>query len=492
MIWRIAKKEFLLNIMTFKFAVGTTLCVVLMAVFVPILAKAYHERLKVYNENIAYNERELGKVTVYKNITPIIYRPPSVLAIFSEGLEKQLGNSATIEYDKIPEITGAPANHYLSIFSVFDVSLIFKIVISVLALLVAYDAISGERERGTLRLMLSSTAARYEILLGKLVAGLMVLLVPVTIAFILGLLILLFFPMVELSGPDWMRLGLIFIASLIFIATIYNLGLLFSCLARRSSISLVLGLFMWIIFAVVIPNGSAHLATQIEPTGSEDIINEQIRALQPDIEKEFWEELKASGRSVQSGHDGVSDASGGGFGHGYVRSCTETTWHNTTLQNSIEVPLRIKYANKYAEIKENYFRGLFEQTALANSLSRISPVSLYENIMSVLAGTDIASFRQFVDAVKPYRNDIIEYMRSRTDNFSSPIFWTPCTKEEIETRPKGDNAPPLDLRDLPRFTYKADLVGSLRRAIPDLAFLIFGNVLFFAMTFVAFLRYDVR
>ena len=127
MIWNIAKKEFLLNLMTFKFAVGTTLCVLLTAIFVPILAKAYQERLKVYNENINYGERELDKVVVYKNITPTIYKPPSVLAIFSEGLEKQLGNSATIEYDKIPEITSEAANHYLSIFSIFDVSLIFKI-----------------------------------------------------------------------------------------------------------------------------------------------------------------------------------------------------------------------------------------------------------------------------------------------------------------------------------------------------------------------------
>ena len=35
MIWTIARKEFLLNLMTFKFAVGMLLCVVLVGVFVP-------------------------------------------------------------------------------------------------------------------------------------------------------------------------------------------------------------------------------------------------------------------------------------------------------------------------------------------------------------------------------------------------------------------------------------------------------------------------
>lgn len=492
MIWKIAKKEFLLNLMTFKFAVGTILSMILVAVFVPILAKAYQERLKVYNENVAYNEGELRKVVVYKNITPTIYRPPSVLAVFSEGLEKQLGNSATIEYDKVPEITGAAANHYLSIFSVFDASLIFKIVIGVLALLLAYDAISGEREQGTLRLMLSGAAARYQVLLGKLVAGLLVLIVAVTIAFSVGLIILLFFPMVDLAGSDWIRIGLMYFASLIFIVTMYNLGLLFSCLARRSALSLVLALFVWVVFVVVIPNASVYLATQIRPVEPEDKINEQIAALQREARTEVNSERERLNQSYMSGYDEQSDVSGGGFGHGYLRSGTETHIHNELIDYSIGVPIDIRYADRYAEVEYSYLRGLIEQTRLANNISRTSPISLYENIMSALAGTDMAGIRHFIDAVKLYRKDIVEYMRSRTNNFSSTIFFTPCTKEEIKTRPRTDDAAPLELSDLPRFSYKADMVATLRRIIPDLALLILGNVLFFAIAFAAFLGYDVR
>jgi hypothetical protein len=52
--------------------------------------------------------------------------------------------------------------------------------------------------------------------------------------------------------------------------------------------------------------------------------------------------------------------------------------------------------------------------------------------------------------------------------------------------------PSLDLRDLPRFIPKADVVVDIRKAIPDLALLIFANVLFFALAFVAFVNYDVR
>jgi ABC-type transport system involved in multi-copper enzyme maturation permease subunit len=493
MIWKIAKKEFLLNLMTFKFAAGTTLCVVLVAVFVPILGKAYQERLKTYNQNVAYNEAELHKVVVYKNITPTVYRRPSVLAVFSEGLAKQLGNSATIEYDEVPELRGAAANHYLSIFSVFDVSLIFKIIISVLALLLAYDAVSGERERGTLRLVLSNTTARYQVLMGKLLAGLLVLVVAVTIAFILGLVILLCLPMVNFTGSDWIRIGLMYFATLVFIVTIYNLGLLFSSLARRSALSLVLALFVWIIFLVVIPNASVYLATQIRPVESEDSINQQITSLHREAQRESARELERSGLEGIPGSMSESDVPGaGGFGHGYVRSGSKAFIHNNLIDCRIGVPVAIKYADKYAEVKFSYLRSLFEQTHLADNISRTSPFSLYDNVMSALAGTDMASFQDFFEEVKQYRKDIIEYIRSRTKNFSLAIFFTPCTEEEIKTRPKGDTAEPLELSDLPRFTYSADIVGTLRRVAPDLAFIILGNVLFFAIAFVAFTRYDVR
>lgn len=96
MTWKIAKKEFLLNLMTFKFAVGTILCVILVFVFVPVLANDYQQRLEEYNKNVTANEAELRKVMVYKNILPTVYRPPNVLSVFSEGVEKRLGTSAKI------------------------------------------------------------------------------------------------------------------------------------------------------------------------------------------------------------------------------------------------------------------------------------------------------------------------------------------------------------------------------------------------------------
>lgn len=289
MIWKIAKKEFLLNIMTFKFAVGAFACIVITTVFMPVLAADYRQRLEMYNKNITDNEAELRNVIVYRNIRHTVYRPPTILSAFSAGLEKQVAGLAKIELEKVPELSvmESKGNPYASLFEVFDISLVFKIIMSILALLVAYDVVSGERERGTLKLLLSGSAARHQVLLGKLIAGLITLCVPVIITFIVGLVVLLSYPMLALSGSDWLRVGLMFIASMAFTAVMYQFGLLFSSLARRSAISMVLGLFVWIIFAIVVPNASVHLATQLNPLESQEKRDSRMMSHREELDREL-------------------------------------------------------------------------------------------------------------------------------------------------------------------------------------------------------------
>jgi len=495
MIWKIAKKEFLLNLMTFKFAVGTIVCVVLTVVFMPVLVNDYQQRLKDYNENIAANEAELSKVKVYKNITPTIYRPPNVLSVFSEGLEKQLGQSAKIELGGFSEISAASTsgNPFLSIFPTLDVTLILKVVMSILALLVAYNTISGEREQGTLRLVLSGTVARYQVLLGKLLAGLVTLIVPVTSAFIVGLLILQFFPMVSLAGADWTRIGLMYLASLIFVSAMYNIGLLFSCLMRRASISLVLGLFVWVVFAVVIPNGSVYLAKYLRPTEAKEKMDAEIRAL--------WEErnnkIDDLTKTLRTG--GNQGMAMGAFRGIFIVYCEKALMDDYKKKYTLSEPVKIKYADRIFEVQQQYLDGLMKQKHLARTIAQISPITLYESSMSALAGTDLASFEHFRNRVKLHTNEVIEYIRSKTDNFSLPSYFTQIKEEDYEEGKKWDyhkileQTSPLNLQDLPQFSCGPEgLIKVLPRVATHILLLVFINALFFTLSFVAFLKYDVR
>jgi len=461
----------------------------------PILAKDYQRRLEDYNENVAANEAELRKVKVYKNITPTAYRPPNVLSVFGEGLEKQLGQSARIELGGVSEIsaTSTGSNPFLSIFPTLDVTLILKVVMSILALLVAYNTISGEREQGTLKLTLSGTVARYQVLLGKLLAGLVTLIVPVTSAFIVGLLILQYFPMVSLAGADWIRIGLMYLTSLIFISAMYNIGLLFSCLMRRSSISLVLGLFVWVVFAVVVPNGSVYLANYLRPTQAKEKMDAQVRALREQANNEIHDLTK----TLRTG--GNQGMAMGAFRGIFIVYCEKALMDDYRKKYTLSEPVKIKCADKIFEVQQQYLGGLMKQKHLARTIAQISPITLYESLMSALAGTDLASFEHFRNRVKLHTNEVIEYIRSKTDNFSLPSYFTQCKEEDYEEGKKWDydklleQTSPLNLQDFPRFSCGPErLTKALPRAVPHILLLVFINALFFTLSFVAFLKYDVR
>ncbi|MBA7693874.1 hypothetical protein ES703_102470 [subsurface metagenome] len=418
-----------------------------------------------------------------------------MLSVFGEGLEKQLGQSARIELGGVSEIsaTSTGGNPFLSIFPTLDVTLILKVVMSILALLVAYDTISGERERGTLRLVLANRTARHEVLLGKLLAGLVTLIIPVTSAFIVGLLILQYFPMVSLAGADWTRLGLMYLVSLIFISAMYNIGLLFSCLMPRASISLVLGLFVWVVFAVVIPNGSVYLANYLRPTEAREKMDAKVRELR----EQAINEIQDLTKTLRTG--GNQGMAMGAFRGIFIVFCEKALMDDYKRKYTLSEPVKIKCADRIFEVQQQYLGGLMKQKHLASTIAQISPITLYESLMSALAGTDLANIEHFRSRVKLHTNEVIEYIRSKTDNFSLPSYFTQCKEEDYEEGKKWDydklleQTSPLNLQDLPRFSCGPEkLTKALPRAIPHILLLVFINALFFTLSFVAFLKYDVR
>jgi len=518
MIWRIAQKEFLLNLMTFKFAVGTTVCIVLTAVFMPILAADYRQRLETYRKHITENEAELRTAVVYKNIRHTIYRPPAVLSAFSAGLDRQLTGSAQMELAKVPAltVTERKGNPYLPILAVFDESLIFKIVMSILALLVAYDVVAGEREQGTLKLMLTGQTARHHVLLGKFLAGMATLTVPVFITFTIALTVLLSSASVHFSAADWTRIGLMFVASMAFTTVMYLLGLLFSCLVKASAVSMVLGLFAWIVFAIVIPNASVHLATQLRPLEPLESREGRMTSLREDLDREVD---KIEGEMDYSNAVITSDASDA-FG-GYYAKRRDIYWLRLDQEkNRRTLPIQVRYADKLFDVQQSNLNSFVAQKDLARCLSFISPISTYENAMAILAGTDMMNFVHFINQARAHRNDVVDYIRTKTDDFSSASFFAICSEEDSaeytrlyvqvrdavndEAKAKAQQAlhdweqdhpaapEPLDLRDFPWFHYRPSALGDFRRAMPDLAALFVTSIVLFALCFAVFAKYDIR
>jgi ABC-type transport system involved in multi-copper enzyme maturation permease subunit len=399
-------------------------------------------------------------------------------------------------------------------------------VLSILALLISYDTISGEREGGTLKLTLSGTAARHQVLIGKLLAGLTTLVIPITMAFIVALLILCLSPNVNLSISDWAAITMMYVVSLIYILVLYNFGFLCSCLTKKSATSLMFALLFWIIFSLVIPNISVSLAREFCVPKPTEKTNKQVVALWAEFDRKYAEFKKTIPHRIEN--EFYMD---GAYG-GWCLGGSMRTMQRFQQLLSYRDPLRKKYAEKVWKVRREYFRNLADQKNFADNISRCSPISSYGQIMSVLSRTDLDSFQDFIAQAITYRNAITEYIRSKTDNFSSISYFSPLSKEDIEEfmrlnqnfekavaklkKESGDDSiigfltehieplerfrdkiversQSLNLSDLPRFAYKSgNIVDSVKSCLFNIVILILSNVLFFSLSFVAFLRYDVR
>ena len=498
MIWKIARKELLSNLLTLRFSVGTILFLALAVLFTYVLLGDYQQRLKDYDGLVSKNSDELSGLMTYQNLKPTVHKPPEMLAIFSKGAVENMGNSARVSIREVPELTGGatPKNPFLSVFPVLDIALIFKLVISVLAILLAYDAISGEKEAQTLKLMLSNSVPRYQILFGKLIGGMITLAISIAIGFLMVSLILELSPAVELSGDDWIRVALMFVFSIIMVSALFNLGLLLSSVTRRASDTLMLLLFLWVLFLLVIPNGSAYLASRIRPIESREKIDSQVGEIWKRFQDEFgdfYERNSGPSNAIQS------DASEPwGWYHEFA---TKSLIEFKQKRNAFSEPLRIRYADQAWQAYRSYLDSMMRQKELAGYISRVSPISLYENLITSLSRTDVPSFEAFARQLREYRQQIIDYLYGM-EAFSSTRYFAAVKEEYLsddselgygELRKKYSDKSTLDVSGVPRFRYRTESVAvTMKRILPDVVLLCFVSVILFMCAFAAFLRCDIR
>lgn len=503
MIWKIARKEFLSNLLTIRFAVGTVLLVFLTILFTSILISDYQQNLEEQDKLAAKNEEELNQLKVYQNLRPLIYKPPEVLTIFSKGIEENIAKSAQISVEEVPVLTsaGTSKNPLLSVFSVLDVVLVFKLVISVLAFLLVYDAISGEKEDGTLRLVLSYKVPRYQLIFGKFLGGMLTLAIPIALGFLITVLIMELSPMISLTGGEWLRIILMFVASLIMVSVMFNIGLFVSSLTKRASDTLIVLLFIWVVFLLIIPNASSYLAPRAKPIESRDKITAQIQGIRGRM---IFKALEIRRQNPEEEGKIYIQSDAVGPTGGYMWFATKCEILRRQKLNQLTLPLRMDYAREVGDVNRKYIESLVGQKNWVDSMSRVSPISVYERLMSALSRTDLSSLENFTQQARSYRQQLVDYLHAK-DAFSSIRYFSTIKKEHLidvsshveygkyYLKYGNRNPEPLDLSDLPRFQYRQEKISvALKRILPDFFLLSFMGVFFFVCAFVAILRYDVR
>jgi ABC-type transport system involved in multi-copper enzyme maturation permease subunit len=453
-----------------RFWVILALCLVLIPLGVGISLKDYRTRLQNYQQalRIYQDETKLVQDVLYKEGAKA-FAPPAPLSFLSLGLELVLPNVAETPTGIVdPPVVMRLGNNesrdnlYEFFTGPLDLVFVVAVVMSLMALILTYGAISGEKEQGTLGQILSNSVPRAKIILAKATANGLVIVIP----FLLSLLLSL--TAVEMQGGlppaagAWTSVGLGALVSGLLIGVLFNLGLFVSSLTRQTIPALIALLLAWVFLYGVYPRLAAAAAQVLYPVKSEAQLALEKSQIKRNIGRERDAEIQKVAQAMPQ--DYRSEA----FKEGQEK------------QQEIRNRYEAKLEESWRTIERDIEVRRSSRDALTASIARLSPVSSFVRPMAELARTGWLEFGQFNRLARQYEGVL-----------NRDIF----DKERIIRTPRGGmvmneadpNAP------APVFTYAARAEEDIvRNILPDIVLLLLFNVVFFAGAFVVFLRYDPR
>ena len=522
MIASIARKEFLAGVLTYRFALAFGACAVLMGLSAYALVDEYALRVEDHEVEVVRARAELDNIKVYAQLLeypPFTHRPPSPLSIFGEGLEGRLDNVLHFSHGSVPTLLAASqnSNPLMHAFPVFDLATISALLLSLVALFFAYDSVSGERQAGTLALLLSNPVPRAHLLLGKWLGGLACTGLPVVAGFGVALLVAFSEPAVHFTGDEWLRIALILLATLLYASVFYLLGLCLSVHVDRPATGLVMAISIWAVLTVVLPTGSAYLVGELMPMEGEREAREVREGVERDhgwVVSDLMETMREEGLPLGHSRYGQFSAIGSGFYRELIPKIQ-------ALYGERE-PKRIRYAEKIGRLDDQILADRIAQVRLDRTIHRILMTPAFPKAVAALAGTDLSSYHGFIQHARRCRQDLVAWLRE-TGTFSSPRYFTPDDVERVvgrqelrayvdELRSRTDLSwaergamtwdilgvtpfqewDQVDLSRLPAFArYRPTLWTVLPHAAVDLALLGLANVLLLMLAVHGFLRREV-
>lgn len=469
MLRDIIVKEIQDTIMSPRFVFTFLLCTILILLSIYTGINNYQAELKEYSAAMALNKKNLESQPSYGSLAGLgtkVNRSPQVLSTVVSGIGEAIGRVATVNIAFDPSLVDSKynSNPVFAVFGPLDLSFIVKIVLSLFGILFTYDAIVGEKERGTLKLSLSNAMPRYRLILGKAIGGFISLLIPLVIPLVISFLILMIYPNISLSSNDWIRLVIICLLFLLYLSVFFTLGLFISSRTSKSSTSFLVLLFIWVTFVTIIPKAAVMAASRINPIPSVHEITAQKDAYLQEIGKESQaEQMKFFKENPRP------------------KNPEETASWNEKIRKwaeDLQQKLTAKIDEKNAAVERDYQAKMRSQQRLAINLSRISPASALMFSTMSLARTGINEHERFLNSVKTYKPIFTKWVNAKmmkSLNFS------------------GGQQPKPELDDMPQFEFMPEkLSDSFVRVLPDLVLMIFLVILFFVGSYVSFIKYDVR
>jgi len=454
-----------------KFVITFAVCVLLVFLSFYVGAGNFKTSQAQYEAAKAQNLRQYEGLTDWFNVQSTrIFLPPQPAAVIVSGVSNDIGRTVEVQGrgDLAAEDSKYSDEPLFAAFRFLDLEFLFQMVLALFAILLGYDAISGEKERGTLRLTFANSVPRATFIVGKLIGSAAAMIVPLVTALAAASLLLPALG-VPMSGSDWARLGLVIFVGILYLTAILALSIVASAFTHRSSTSFLLLLVIWVGSVMIIPRTAVLVAGRAVDVPSLDDINTQKSKFAAQMFAEDAEKMNSFKPKVSENIDSmmkeVNEFMGG-------------------LADERDRKRR-EFGGRLDEQRRNRQQV---QERLAFGLARISPATSLSLALSSISGTSLSLKDRYNENALSYQKAFADF---QTEKLGAPVggrmirMGRPADDKE---KPK-----PIDLSAIPVFDFAPETLSrSVGEASLDIGLLVLFNLLLFGGAFAAFLRYDLR
>ncbi len=508
MIWHIIKRELFDHINSLRFILTVVILSALMVTNAVVHLRTHPGRMRNYSKNVTESLDTLKSRTQLYALAEKgpgnLHKRPSPLAFIADGGNAYLPGHTSNEgtWSKSGPGWKAKSNWWLSYGSAnpdegdlrpqatkIDWVFIITYLLSFIPLLFTFDALSGERQQGTLRLCLANPISRPVLLIGKFLGTLITVLIPFVFAVLLNLVVISTDNWTQLTAADWGRLGLVLLIAFGYAGIFVGLGLMVSAGTREPRVSLVVLLLIWVATVIFMPSTLGTLSTKwMPPVQTIDQFHASRDAALKQIDTDYNDRLNAikekktpnlpSLSELQKLFETDPEA---------ARAEAEKYMAAWETEGEEELALKAELVSRDIETRERFNREYLDaqivQVQRARVVTRFSPAAIVQYALESMAGTGFDRHLQYLEHVhnytKQFRQFIVE--TDRADMQSRHLIGIP----------EGMSEKPFSSEAIPKFEDKIAFSDTFNTATLDLLLLVLLLGVFFSGAFLIFIRAEV-
>jgi len=348
-----------------------------------------------------------------------IYAPQPLLSFFDFGVKNYAGSTIRVEahLQRDSQFSAANDSGGSIRFGDMNVALVLQLLMPLLLIFIAFNSVSGERESGTLKLLLAQGIAPHAILRQKVAAHFLLAVTILLLVTALSAALAYAQGIVPFSQETALRLLLMLVLYMAFYFIVVAFAVGVSALSASSRNALLILLSLWFVTMVILPKTAANLGDQLYPLPSK-------MAFQIAVDDDVGKGIDAHNPENEQSKAFVAET----LRKYNAKSIGELDKNIDGLKMQAEEDYR---ANAIKTRSGDVYRQIERQNGITYAMSLLNPVLAVKELSMALAETNYFHQVHFERQAQAYRLEMIRYLNDYITHNLKADDWETKTPRDI-------------------------------------------------------------